>query len=256
VFTASYYQNGASVGGVIEQKTGAALSRTASRTLLKSFNEEHAGPGPREEDALPRRRHGVQAATLPLSDAQFLETRRFQVEEICRWFGVPQHLVQMLTESNYAISYTADKNFVEHTLRPIAVLMEQEANLRLFGARARGTIYSRLNLSALMRGDPKVRGEWYKAMVNAGVMSINEVRALEELNSIGPEGDEHYLQTSMTTLGRIAEGSNITQPAAAAPDAPSRRAGGRTRDTQPQENVIRRDALAWWRNAQRSQSNG
>lgn len=255
VFTSSYYQNGASVGGVIEQKTGAALSPDGVKTLLKSFNEEHAGPDRARKTLYLDAGMEYKQLTIPLSDAQFLETRRFQVEEICRWFGVPQHLVQMLTESNYAISYTADKNFVEHTLRPIAVLMEQEANLRLFGAKARGTIYSRLNLSALMRGDPKVRGEWYKAMVNAGVMSINEVRALEELNSIGPEGDEHYLQTSMTTLGRIAEGSNITQPAAAAPAAPET-APAEEPATPPEENVIRRDALAWWRNAQRSQSNG
>jgi hypothetical protein len=139
----------------------------------------------------------------------------------------------MLTESNYAISYTADKNFVEHTLRPIATLMEQEANIQLFGARARGTVYSRMNLRALMRGDPKVRGEWYKAMVNAGVMSINEVRELEELNAIGPEGDEHYLQTSMTTLGRIADGSNVAQPAPAGAgrdaDRPGRAPGARRR---------------------------
>jgi hypothetical protein len=167
---------------------------------------------------------------MPLTDAQFIETRRFQVEEICRWFGVPQHLVQMLTESNYAISYTADKNFVEHTLRPIATLMEQEANLRS-SARARAARSTRDQPRALMRGDPKVRGEWYKAMVNAGVMSINEVRELEELNSIGPEGDEHYLQTSMTTLGRIAEGTNITQPARAARAAP---AGAGPRRAQPQ----------------------
>src|SRR6185436_8648081 len=103
------------------------------------------------------------------------------------------------------------KNFAEHTLRPLAVLMEQEANVRLFGARTQGAMYSRMNLAGLLRADPRTRGEYYRSLINAGVMSINEVRELEELNSIGPDGDEHYIQLNMTTLGRVAEGENVTK---------------------------------------------
>lgn len=212
MFTASYYENGASIGGTITQKTGKTLTGEGVKALLKTFNEEHQGPDRARKTLYLDAGMEYTPLSIPLSDAEFMASRHFAIEEICRWFGVPQHLVQMLTETNYAISYSADKNFVEHTLRPIATLMEQEANIRLFGARAAGSIYSKINLSALMRGDPKVRGEWYKSMINAGVMSINEVRELEELNAIGDEGDEHYLQTSMTTLTRIAEGTNITQP--------------------------------------------
>jgi len=266
-FTASYYQNGASVGGVIENKLGKTLSPEGKKTLLSEFNEKHVGPDRARKTLYLDSGMEYKPLDVPLADAQFIESRRFQVEEICRWYGVPQHLVQMLTESNYAISYTADKNFVEHTLRPIATLMEQEANIRLFGARASGAVYSRINLSALMRGDPKVRGEWYKAMINAGVMSINEVRELEELNSIGKEGDEHYLQTSMTTLGRIAEGTNITQAKQPAepgePEEPDEPAEPKTAvPKKPRkrkakvQNVIRRDALAWWKNGGKEIAHG
>lgn len=275
VFTASFYQNGASVGGVIEQKSGQKLSEPAVDVLMKTFNEKFAGPDRARKTLYLDAGMEYKQFDMPLADSEFMESRRFQVEEICRWFGVPQHFVQMLTESNYAISYTADKNFVEHTLRPIATLMEQEANIRLFGARASGGVYTRINLAALMRGDPKMRGEWYKAMVNAGVMSINEVRELEELNAIGPEGDEHYLQTSMTTLGRIAEGTNITQPQAleeleeleepvAEPvqAANTGRSPAAIRQARYREkkrnarNVVRRDALAWWKNGGKEIANG
>jgi len=263
VFTASYYQNGASVGGVIEQKTGKTLSPDGKDALLADFNQKYAGPDRAAKTLYLDAGMEYRTVEMPLRDAQYLETGRFLVEEICRWYGVPQHLVQLLTESNYAISYTADKNFVEHTLRPIATLMEQEANIRLFGARARGTVYTRINLSALMRGDPRIRGEWYKAMINAGVMSINEVRELEELNAIGREGDEHYLQTSMTTLGRIAEGTNITQPAKPAEDPPDsaepaepKAKSKKPRKRKQKENVIRRDALAWWREGGKERANG
>jgi HK97 family phage portal protein len=260
VFTASYYQNGAAVGGVIQQKAGRTLTTGGKEALLKDFNDKYAGPERARKTLYLDAGMEYVPTPMPLTDAQYIETRRFSVEEICRWYGVPQHLVQMLIETNYAISYTADKNFVEHTLRPIATLMEQEANIQLFGARARGTVYSRMNLNALMRGDPKVRGEWYRAMVNAGVMSINEVRELEELNSIGADGDKHYLQTSMTTLERIAEGTNMPDQAAtpkAEPEEPKPQAKVRKpRKRKAKENVVRRDALAWWRNGGKEQVNG
>lgn len=252
VFAASYYQNGASVGGVITQKAGRNLTPEAQKELLDSFNEKYQGPDRARKTMYLDNGMEYQAVSMPLSDAEFMETRHFQVEEVCRWYGVPQHLVQMLTESNYAISYTADKNFVEHTLRPLATLMEQEANVRLFGARAQGTVYSKINLNGLMRADPKTRGEYYRSLINAGVMSINEVRELEELNSIGSDGDEHYLQTNMTTLARIASGENQQQPSAAAPADPQQPA---EQPPAAPDNVIRREALAWWR-ARQEQAHG
>lgn len=235
VFTSSYYQNGASVGGVIEQKEGKTLTPQAVETLLASFNDKYAGPDRARKTLYLD--GGMEYRPIPMADVELLASRRFSIEEVCRWFGVPQHFVQMLAESNYAISYTADKNFVEHTLRPIAVLSEQEANIRLFGARAQGTVYSRINLAGLMRAEPKTRAEYYRSLVNAGVMSINEVRELEEMNSIGADGDEHYLQTNMTTVARIASGEIPTaQPAPS--DTPAEPAP---------TNVIRREALAWWK---------
>lgn len=252
VFTASYYQNGASIGGVLENK-GKTLSVEAVKTLLSTFNEAYAGPDRAQKTLYVDGGIEYRPLSLPLADAQFLETRRFQIEEIARWFGVPLHLLQDLSDANYAISYEASKNFVEHTLRPIAVLAEQEANVRLFGMRAQGTTYSRINLAGLMRADPRTRGEYYRSMVNAGVMSINEVRELEELNSIGSDGDEHYLQVNMTTVERIAKGQTTqaqTAPPAAAPEREDEDEG---EPTQP-DNVIRRQALEWSR--ARREANG
>ena len=255
VFTSSFYENGTAIGGIIEQKVGKSLSPEGKKNLLKEFNDEHRGPARAMKVKYLDNNMEFKPVTMPLTDAQFIESRRFSVEEICRWFGVPQHLVQMLTESSYAISYTADKNFIEHTLRPIATLMEQEANIRLFGARARGAMYTRMNLNALMRGDPKMRAEYYRTMVGAGLMTINEARELEELNPIGTEGDENYLQINMTTAKRIADGENMKAAQAEqqrqdktadderAADPDERRAGEPAGET---ENVIRREALAWW----------
>jgi len=212
--------------------------------LLSTFNDKHAGP---ERGASTLYIDGgmeyQKAGAMPLTDAQFIENRRFEIEEICRWFGVPLHLVQDTSQANYAISYEASKNFVEHTLRPLAVLMEQEANVRLFGLRSQGSVYSRMNLSGLLRADPRTRGEYYRSLINSGVMSINEVRELEELNSIGADGDSHLAQLNMTTLEHIVDGDNM-KAEAAPPAAPAEPASEPEADTPaepvaaPADNVI------------------
>lgn len=210
VFAASYYANGAILGGVIEDEK--SLSPEAVTELLRDFNEKYAGPSKAHKTFYLDRGMTYKPLTLPLGDAQFLETRRFQVEDIARWYGVPLHLLNDLTNANYAISYEASKNFVEHTLRPLAVALEQEANAKLFGARSMGTIFSAINLNGLMRADPRTRGEYYRTMLNAGVFSINEIRELEEMNAIGSAGDEHYIQVNMTTIDAIANGETPQQP--------------------------------------------
>lgn len=260
VFTSSFFENGASIGGVITQKTGKTLSQDAKEELLREFNEKYGGPDRAAKtlylDAGMEFGPGV---TMPLGDAQFAAQRRFGVEEVCRWFDTPLHLVQDTSQANYAISYEASKNFVEHTLRPLAVLMEQEANIRLFGQRSVGAVYSRMNLAGLLRADPKTRGEYYRALINGGIMSINEVRELEELNSIGADGDQHYIQMNMTTLGRVAEGDNLSSKGAGAadhaadPPAADPSTNDSPADPQP-TNVIRREALEWRRQQQREQA--
>jgi HK97 family phage portal protein len=248
---ASIFANGAAIGGRITNK-GKTLSPEAVNVLLGTFNEKYAGPDRASKTLyLDGGMEYSDGGAMPLTDAQFLENRRFQVEEICRWYGVPLHLVQDTSQANYAISYEASKNFVEHTLRPLAVLMEQEANVRLFGARSQGAIYSRMNLAGLLRADPRTRGEYYRSLINSGVMSINEVRELEELNSIGEDGDEHYMQLNMTTVERIADGDSV-KTSAATPTAPME--PDMPKPDMP-DNIIRREALAWWR-AQPEQAHG
>ncbi len=239
-FAASYYANGAAIGGIIEDTKG-KMTPEAREILLDSFNKTYAGPDRSHKTLYLDAGMTYKPIALPLADAQFLETRRYQIEEIARWYGVPLHLLNDLTNANYAISYEASKNFVEHTLRPLCVLAEQEANIRLFGTRVQGQIYSRMNLNGLMRADPKTRGEYYRSLINSGVMSINEVRELEELNHIGPDGDQHYLQLNMTTISRIANPPDVVE-------APQVVAEPKQIDEPvPQPaNVIRREALEWW----------
>ena len=132
--------------------------------------------------------------------------------------------------------------FVTEAIVPWAKRLEQEANVKLFGARAMGRVYTKLNVNALMRGDAKSRAEFYKVMTQIGAMSINDVRELEDMNSIGEAGDAHLVQLNQTTVEHLVEnpgGKAAPTPApASAPEA--------TPEDSP-TNVIRREALAWWR---------
>jgi ribosomal protein L12E/L44/L45/RPP1/RPP2 len=119
-----------------------------------------------------------------------------------------------------------------------------------------------MNLAGLLRADPRTRGEYYRSLINAGIMSINEVRELEELNSIGATGDEHYMQLAMTTLEHIADGDNMkaaASPPSAAPAeadaAPESDATGEPATPKPADNVIH-PSREWARGLNREQAHG
>jgi phage portal protein BeeE len=196
--------------------------------------------------------------SMPMTDAQFLESRKFSVTEVARWYGVPPHKIADLDRATNNNIEHQGIEFVTDAIVPWAVRLEQEANAKLFGARAQGRVYTKLNVSALMRGDSKSRADYYRAMTQMGAMSINEVRALEELNSIGPDGDTHLVQLNQTTLERLVEGEPEPQPAASAPPVDPETVDPEDDDEQDADmespsNVIRRGALEFLR-AQRKQA--
>ena len=132
--------------------------------------------------------------SLPNNEAQFLETRKFQVEEICRIFRVPPHLIGDLSRSTFSNIEHQSIDFATHTIRPWLVRIEQAMNRALFSVSEKGRFYVQFNLDGLMRGDYKSRMEGYAIARQNGWMSANDIRALENLNPIpDEEGGNTYL---------------------------------------------------------------
>ncbi len=130
------------------------------------------------------------AMNLPLKDAQFLESRKFQGEEIsARWFGLPPHLAGYLDRAHFDNVEEQDRALLTFTLAPGLVRREQEWNRKLFTGDDRGRFYVKHNVDALLRGQTKERYEAHKSALMAGWKTVNEVRALEELPPL-PGGDE------------------------------------------------------------------
>lgn len=128
------------------------------------------------------------------NEAQFIETRKFQVAEIARWYRVPPHMIGDLDRATFSNIEHQALEFVTHTLRPWLVRFEQEFNRKLFPSSESGRpsdMYCEFNVDGLLRGDISARGEYYTKGRQWGWLSANDIRRLENMEPI--EGGDDYL---------------------------------------------------------------
>lgn len=204
-----YFGNGARPGIVLESDNPVPVE--AAERLRESWERMHRGPDRAHRTAvLPA---GVKAHELSGSNeaAQFLETRQYQVIEICRAFRVPPHMIQDLTRSTYSNIEVQGTEFVQHCLLPH--LKRWEAAISRDLIEDDETYFAEHNVSGLLRGDHASRSAYYVSAIQNGWMSINEVREMENLNPLGAEGDAHFIQLNMTTLDKAAEPALEPAPA-------------------------------------------
>lgn len=131
---------------------------------------------------------------IPPEDAQFLETRKFQLNEICRTFRVPPHLVGDLERATFSNIEHQSIEFVVHTIRPWLVRREQAITKCLLRKGERKIYFPKFTVDALLRGDSKARMEGYAIGRQNGWLSANDIRELEDMNLIPEEqGEDMYL---------------------------------------------------------------
>ena len=155
--------------------------------------------------------HGMtyQGITMNPEAAQMLQTRAFEVEEICRWFRVlPIMIGHFDKQSSWASSAEAqDVQILKYTFRPLLVNIEQEISRCLIGRMDSDVIYPQFNVEGLLRADSVTRSNYYNSSLNNGWMSRNEVRAKENLPPI-EGGDTYTVQSALMPLDKV--GSNYT----------------------------------------------
>ncbi len=150
----------------------------------------------------------TQLSILP-EDAQFLESRRFQISEVARMFGIPPHML-MDTEKSTSWGTGIEQQgigFVTFTLRPWLTRLEQ----RITRAISPRDTYARFSVEGLLRGDSAARAAFYKAMWDLGAFSTNEIRAMEELPPV-ENGDVRYRPLNMGALGTTDTDPTETEP--------------------------------------------
>ena len=162
--------------------------------LRNAWNAAYGGSANAGKIAILEEGMKFERISMPNSEAQFLETRKFQVSEICRIYRVPPHMVGDLEHATFSNIEHQSISFAVHTIRPWLVRIEQSMNKALFSENERGKYFVKFNMDGLMRGDYKSRMEGYAIARQNGWMSADDIRGLENLNPIGAaKGGEEYL---------------------------------------------------------------
>ncbi|GIU78813.1 MAG: portal protein [Bryobacteraceae bacterium] len=137
----------------------------------------------------------VQIGIRP-EDAQFLTSRKFQIAEIARWFRVPLHLLGELDRATFSNIEHQSLEFIQHCLLYWARNWEMAIHRQLLTPAERKSLYAEFNFSLLLRGDYQGRTQGYSALLDRGVLSVNEVRRMENLDAI-PDGDSRHVLGNM-----------------------------------------------------------
>ena len=198
----SFFENGAKLSGVLESDR--SLSEEAIARLRNSFNDNYAKLKGSNQTAVLEEGLKYKPIQISPDQAQWLASRKFSIEEVCRIYNLPPHLLKDLSKSSFNNIEMQSQEFVSYTLMPYLNKIELEMNTKLFKRSELGTKYVKFNVNGLLRGNVKDRTDFYSSMINAGVMSINEVRAKEDLNQV-EFGNKHFQQMNMTTIEKIGE---------------------------------------------------
>jgi HK97 family phage portal protein len=208
-YGAQYFGNGGQMTGVLSSEQ--PLKNDQINVVQQSWNASSTNAGTK---LLPFG-FKYQRIGIPPEEAQFIQTRKFQAEEICRIFSVPPALVQLESQTTYNNVEQQNLMFARHTILPWAKRIEQELNRKLLNVIEQPTHYFKFELNDLFRGDMAARSAFFTQMLQNGVMSINEVRAQEELNPVAG-GDVHTVQVNQIALDRLeAYSDKIASDAAA-----------------------------------------
>lgn len=207
-YGARHFGNGARASGVLVHPQ--QLSPAARKNIRESWNEMHQGLDKSHRVAILEEGVTWQSISIPPEDSQFLETRRFQVQEIARWFGIPLHMLMDNSTNPAANVEQAAIDWVMHGVRPRAVRIEKVVN---WDVVPQGKLFAEFQLAALLRGDNASRATYYREMVQIGAMSPNDVRETDNLGNPIEGGDRYFVPLNWTPLDQAGQ-----EPAESDPD--------------------------------------
>jgi len=207
-YGAKLFGNGSLATGILQ--TEQRLTSEQADAIHSRWKAKRSGLGSAHETIILDSGAKFHQLTIPPEDAQFLQSRSFQISEVARMFGVPPH---MLMDTDKSTSWGTgieqqSIGFVVYTLRPWLTRVEQRVSAMLNPQ----AVYARFSVEGLLRGDSAQRAAFYKQMWEIGVLSTNEIRELEERAAVD-EGDVRYRPLNM---GRLGEFDNEEVPADAA----------------------------------------
>ncbi|MGW3930136.1 phage portal protein [Streptomyces microflavus] len=221
-YGAKFFANGAMPGALIE--VPGAMSEEGLARAREAWRLANSGAENAHRVALLTEGAKFSKVALSPDEAQFLQTRQFQVPEISRIFGVPPHLIADATNSTSWGSGLAEQNqaFAMFSLRPWLERIEAGFTRLLFAETANRQLFVKFSLDGIQRGAPKERMEMYSTGLQQGIYSIDEVRAWEDLEPLPDgQGEAHRVPLNLADVAddEPAEPAAIAPPPADAPPA-------------------------------------
>lgn len=218
-FGASFFGNGTTFGGVVEVP-GTLKGKDGEETkesVRKLIESVHAGVERAHKIlVLGAGSKFTERGTKP-NEAQFIETRKFQISETARWLAMPPHKLGDLENAHF--TNIEEENIAYHvgTVSGWLEMWEQELSRKLISPLEYHQQTIEHNTDGALRGDSTKRGDFYAKMHAIGVFSINDILRKENMNPIGPEGDAHLVPLNMIPAERFNEYIDATIKAKTAP---------------------------------------
>lgn len=195
-FGAGYFNRGMMIGGVVE--TPDELGEEGQKNLHNSIISFHEGLSKAHRILILEQNAKFHEIGGKPEDAQLLASRKFEVEEIGRFFNIPLHKIKSLDKASFSNIEQQAIEYVVDALRPWLVKWEQWFNFKLLNNDPR--YYVEFSIDALLRGDMKTRMDAYQVARYGGWMNGNEIRELENMNS-DPRLDEYWMPANMMPAG-------------------------------------------------------
>lgn len=197
-YGASFFANGANPGGVLEHP---GVLKDPSK-VRESWNSVYRGVNNAHKIAVLEEGMKYQQIGIPPEEAQFLETRKFQNNEIARLYRIPPHMIGDLDKSSFSNIEQQSLEFVKYTLDPWVIRWEQSLQRSLLLPGEKGKYFIKLNVDGLLRGDYQSRMNGYAVGRQNGWFSANDIREMENMNPIPDEqgGNLYLINGAMTKL--------------------------------------------------------
>lgn len=226
-YAGRFYRNGAVPSGVVE--TDHIVDEETWEKFKSRMEESHAGSGNAHKLMLFEAGLKWKQTALNAEQSQFLESRRFQIGDVARWFGVPPHMVGDLEKATLNNIEQENRRFATDAIVPWILRLESEAQAKLIPAN-RPAGFTRINWRAIVRGDLKAQSEYYARLQQTGALTTNEIRELEDMNPV-VDGDRRFISANLKPIeavdgaptgppgagGRPAAGDAVPPPAPGGP---------------------------------------
>ena len=208
-YGSKFFANGATPSGILEYPGTVKDPEKVRDSWTRGFS----GSGNAHKVAVLEEGMKYTPISISPEQAQFLETRKFQINEIARIFRVPPHMVGDLDKSSFSNIEQQSLEFVKYTLDPWVVRWEQSIQRTLLQDEEKARYFVKFNLEGLLRGDYQSRMNGYATARQNGWMSANDIRELENLDRIPPEsgGDLYLINGNMLPLNRAGAFANTTE---------------------------------------------